>query len=232
MRGGSGERLERAADRECISEPRDYVPTVDENSEVVAELKARARRQLRARMRSLRAAIPERARADRSARIVNRITELEEYPRASSIALFWPLEHEVDLRALDERARAEKKRVYYPVMDPAGNVFRTGFALTESADELEERCRGFAEPRPEAPRAERGDIELILVPALAVSASGYRLGYGSGFYDSVLPDFVPPAVSVAVAYEFQLLAELPALEHDVACALVVTDLRTVRVPHA
>ncbi|MFO7178646.1 MAG: 5-formyltetrahydrofolate cyclo-ligase [Pseudomonadota bacterium] len=205
---------------------------MDEHNEVVAELKARARRQLRARMRALRAAVPQRARAERSARIVGRIGELEEYQRASGVALFWPLEHEVDLRALDERARTDGKRVYYPVMDPAGDVFRTGFALTESTAELADRGRGFAEPGPQAPRAVRGEIELVVVPALAVSANGYRLGYGSGFYDSVLPEFVPPAVSVAVAYEFQLLAELPALDHDVACSLVVTDFRTVRVPKA
>ena len=44
-----------------------------------------------------------------------------------------------------------------------------------------------------------------------------------------LPDFVPPAVSVIVAYDFQLLAEIPTLPHDVACQLVVTDTRTLVV---
>jgi len=67
------------------------------------------------------------------------------------------------------------------------------------------------------------------VPALAVASSGHRLGYGSGFYDATLPDFCPPALSIVVAYDFQLLAELPVSAHDIACDIVVTDARLLRV---
>jgi 5-formyltetrahydrofolate cyclo-ligase len=47
-----------------------------------------------------------------------------------------------------------------------------------------------------------------------------------GFYDATLPDVSPPATSVIVIYDFQLLGELPELEHDVACSCVVTDRRS------
>jgi 5-formyltetrahydrofolate cyclo-ligase len=67
------------------------------------------------------------------------------------------------------------------------------------------------------------------VPALAVSSAGHRLGYGVGFDDATLPDFCPPAASLIVAFDFQLLAELPTLDHDFACDLVVTDARTLAV---
>ncbi len=67
-----------------------------------------------------------------------------------------------------------------------------------------------------------------MVPALAVTDTDHRLGYGRGFYDVTLPDFCPPALSVVVAFDFQLLAELPVLEHDVACEVVVTDARVIR----
>ena len=70
-------------------------------------------------------------------------------------------------------------------------------------------------------------VDLIVVPALAVAPTGHRLGYGGGFYDVMLPDFCPPATAVVVAFDFQLVAELPAEPHDVACALVVTDARTL-----
>jgi 5-formyltetrahydrofolate cyclo-ligase len=50
-----------------------------------------------------------------------------------------------------------------------------------------------------------------------------------GFYDVTLPDVSPPAASIIVAYDFQLLGELPELEHDVACDYVVTDRRTLSV---
>lgn len=180
-------------------------------------------------MRALRKAHPPLALAERSERIITRVRATEAYQAARSVALFWPLPGEVDLRALDAAARAEAKVVYYPVMDPIEGGFSTGFAVSESVEALELRASRFMEPPPSARRAVRAEIDLVLVPALAVGADGNRLGYGGGFYDVTLPDFVPPGVSAIVAYDFQLLAEIPSLPHDVACQLVVTDARTLVV---
>jgi 5-formyltetrahydrofolate cyclo-ligase len=197
--------------------------------EVTANLRLRVRKQIRARMRALRQAFPEARLSERSAQIEARVAALPIYRQARSIALFWPQAREVDLRSLDARARAENKLVYYPVMDPNDSGVSTGFALSASAAELCVRASRFAEPPPEARRAVRGDIDLIVVPALAVGANGHRLGYGRGFYDVTLPDFRPPATSIVVAYDFQLLMEIPELEHDVASDVVVTDSRSLVV---
>ena len=102
-------------------------------------------------------------------------------------------------------------------------MIRTGFRLTTPPSELVERGRGFHEPPPDAPEAQRGDIDLVVVPALAVAVTGHRIGYGAGYYDATLPDVRPPALAVIVAFDFQLLAELPSEADDVACDLVVTD---------
>jgi 5-formyltetrahydrofolate cyclo-ligase len=196
--------------------------------ETLLQLKTDARRQLRSRFQKLRAAFPSGARAERSQRIVDRIVQLDAYRDARAVGLFWPIAAEVDLRALDQRARADQKLIYYPVMDPGPEgVIRTGFAAVAEPAELVERGNRFAEPPPESRRAGRGEIELIIVPALAVTDHGHRLGYGRGFYDVTLPDFCPPAKSIVVAFDFQLLAELPLLEHDVPCSLVVTDARFI-----
>jgi len=186
-----------------------------------------ARKQIRTRMRTLRDAFPRAALEARSERIVDRVAALPAYERARALALFFPLAGEVDLRPLDARARAEGKRVYYPFMEPRQTGFVTGLARVEDLAELADRGRRFLEPPPEAPRAARGEVDLIVVPALAVSSTGHRLGYGMGFYDATLPDFCPPALAVVVAYDFQLLAELPSLDHDVAGDHVVTDVRTL-----
>jgi len=196
-----------------------------ENPETLAELTRLARKQLRARARAVRAAYPEAALLERSRRIVERVLSLPEFEAAQSIALFWPLPREVDLREVDGAARSRGKRVYYPVMDRHADGVRTGMALSAASTELADRGSRFAEPPPSAPRAERGAIDLLFVPALAVALNGHRLGYGAGFYDATLPDFCPPAKSVVVAYDFQLLAELPHLAHDVACDFIVTDHR-------
>jgi 5-formyltetrahydrofolate cyclo-ligase len=205
------------------------------DSTTMSELTERAKQQLRARMRGLRGAYPRPALAEASRRIVQSIVDRPEFARAGGVGLFWPLleRGEVDTRSLLAQALERGKRVYYPCMEPTRpDGFETGFGLTLSEAELADRGQRFWEPQPGAPRASRHDIDLLVVPALAVAANGHRLGYGSGFYDATLGDHRPPALAIVVAYEFQLLAELPATEHDVACDLVITEKRVIEVAHS
>jgi 5-formyltetrahydrofolate cyclo-ligase len=197
----------------------------------VAELAEAAKQELRRRMRALRMAHPAPALKIRNSALVTRASALDAFVRARSVALFLPIEDrkEVDLRELDAEARRQGKRVYYPFLEPRGEAMVSGLRLTQSLTDLAERGRRFYEPLPDAPEATRGDVDLLFVPALAVAASGHRLGYGAGFYDSLLPDVCPPGVAVAVAYDFQLLAELPTLPHDQPCDWLVTDARSFAV---
>jgi len=200
---------------------------------LVAEIGARAKVLLRKRMKALRGAYPAPALADKSAKLVTRVAELPAFQAARSVALFWPLldKHEVDVRALDALSRAANKTVYYPGFTrSAEGVLSTDLRRTESVADLAARGQRFEEPPADAPAAGRGDVDLIVVPALAVALSGHRLGFGAGFYDSMLPDFCPPAVAVVVAFDFQLLAELPVEPHDIACDFIVTEARGVAVP--
>lgn len=200
----------------------------------VSQLAEAAKLELRKRMRAVRTAHPAEALRIRSRALVARALTLPAFAAARSVALFFPMEDrkEVDLRELDAEARRLGKRVYYPFLEPRGAAMVSGLRLTSSLDDLAERGRRFHEPPPDAPLAARGDVDLLFVPALAVAPSGHRLGYGAGFYDSLLPDVCPPAKAVAVAYDFQLLVELPTLPHDVACDLVLTDTRSLEAASA
>jgi|SoiMethySBSTD1v2_1073268.scaffolds.fasta_scaffold04581_4 5-formyltetrahydrofolate cyclo-ligase len=205
---------------------------VEPDAELLAALGPRAKRQIRQRMRSLRSALPPASAAARSEAIVARLMGLPEFAAARGIGLFWPMQskNEVDLRPLDAAARERGIKVYYPFLAAVGNTVRTGFRRVDDVGSLEPRGSGFAEPGPECPEARRGDIDWIVVPALAVDASGYRIGYGKGFYDATLPDFVPPARAAAVAFGFQLVGEVPREAHDVGCDVVVTDEAVLEIP--
>lgn len=177
-------------------------------------------------MRATRRALLPSAVAARSARIVEALSQLPPLQQARAVGLFWPraAHGEVDLRPLDSSLRERGVAVYYPFMDAKGQgAFSTGFRLVERVEQLQPRGRGFAEPAPDARTAVAGELDVVIVPALAASPDGHRLGFGSGFYDVTLPDFRPPALAVIVVFSFQMLAELPSLEHDVACDVIVTD---------
>src|SRR5262249_38721113 len=158
---------------------------------------------LRKRARALRNTIPPASIAERSARIAALLEALPAVAAASAIALFWPIEgrNEVDLTALDARLRAAKKRLFYPSIEPESRAMPSRRVGDPAS--LEERGLGFREPDPGAEEA--AALDVIVVPALQVDASGHRIGYGAGFYDRTLPRFCPPARSIAVAFGFQLI---------------------------
>jgi 5-formyltetrahydrofolate cyclo-ligase len=199
------------------------------DAETLADLKFRAKKQLRTRLRGLRAAYPEAVLALASARIVESVLALPQFQSAQSVGSFWPMadRREVDVRPLADAVLTANKRLYFPFLTPKEGGFSTGFRRVSSVSELAERGARFFEPPTEARSAERGEIDLLVVPALGASATGHRLGYGSGFYDATLPDFCPPALAVVVVFDFQLLGELPVTDNDVASHVVVTDRRVL-----
>lgn len=184
----------------------------------------RAKAELRKRLRGLRNTTPASACAERSSRIVAHLAAHEAIARAARVALFWPIleRHEVDLRALDATLRARGVVIAYPSIDPDSREMT--FRVAEPTA-LEERGLGFSEPPYDAPVPEA--LDAIVVPALAVAPTGHRLGYGAGFYDRTLPRWAPPAITLAVAYDFQLLAEVPVTTGDVPVRFVVTDARVL-----
>lgn len=68
-------------------------------------------------------------------------------------------------------------------------------------------------------------LELIVVPAVAYDEKGNRLGRGKGFYDRLLS--TTAAAKIGVAYEFQLLDDIPTEPHDVPMDMVITQTRSI-----
>ena len=188
-------------------------------------IRLKVKAELRKRLRGVRKTTPLEACEARSAALVARLEAHPAVVSARSIALFWPIvsKHEVDLRALDTRLRARGVRIAYPAIDADTNVMTLRFV--DAIAQLEEKGFGFSEPAPDAPEATA--LDVVIVPAIAVDPTGHRIGYGAGYYDRTLPRYAPPAVSIVVAFDWQLVAEVPFMPDDVRCQSVVTDTRTI-----
>jgi 5-formyltetrahydrofolate cyclo-ligase len=190
------------------------------------EIARRAKRQIRARMKALRQSYPASALSQRSAQICERLSELEVFQNARSVAFFWPLieRGEVDVRPLFHASLERGVKAFFPFMDrmSEGRTL-TGFRQVNSESELSVRAQSFHEPPEGRPAAVPGDVDLVIVPALAADTRGHRTGYGAGYYDATLRDVAPPAKVVIVVYGFQLMAELPTEAHDIPADYVVTE---------
>jgi len=200
---------------------------IDIDPELEKVLRLRAKAELRKRARALRNTFPQASILERSGSIQRALEALPEVAAASRVALFFPIEgrNEVDLVDLDGRLRSRGARVAYPSIDQDTRVMTFRYVTDPQA--MEERGVGFREPDPGDEEAT--ELDVIVVPALQFDPRGHRIGYGAGYYDRTLPRFCPPACAVGVAFDFQLIAEVPVTEGDVPLPVVVTDTRVLRV---
>lgn len=184
-------------------------------------LGAYAKRELRARMQSLRSVLPNSARAERSARACQALVSLPEFASVRTLAGYVAMRQELDVGAALSAAVAAGKRALLPRIGDDGLTFH----IHVPGEALEENAWGVLEPRADAEQVAIADIDLLLVPALAIDLRGQRLGYGKSFYDRVLRQ--ARGLSVGVIYDFQLLSEVPAEAHDVAVQRIVTDRQSL-----
>ena len=195
----------------------------EETERLESQLRQRAKMALRSRMRAVRGALPDSACDARSKKIDARLWELTELERASTVLAFGSIGNEVRTRACMESAWAKGKRVGLPRV--VGDELL--LHLVEPGTALAKGSYSVPEPAEDAPRLEPMDVDFALIPALAVDSRGYRIGYGAGYYDRLIP-LLKRACTCAVAYDFQLISEVPELPFDVAVDLVVTDERVIR----
>jgi 5-formyltetrahydrofolate cyclo-ligase len=66
-------------------------------------------------------------------------------------------------------------------------------------------------------------LDLVMVPGVAFTREGARMGHGKGYYDKLLEHARPDAPLVALAFECQLFPEIPTQEHDVFMDKVITE---------
>lgn len=180
--------------------------------------------ELRKRMRSVRGVLPSETRAARSRSIVERLQALPAFQSARTIAAFVAMKGEVDVGPLLVLARALGKTVLLPRVDAERNelalhVFAEDDPLTASGF-------GVPEPRPDAAVVAPHDVDFVIVPGLVFDERGHRIGYGGGYYDRLLPR-LPRALTVGVAFDFQLVPEVPNTPGDAPVALIVTDARVL-----
>ena len=110
------------------------------------------------------------------------------------------------------------KRIYYPRV--CGDEM--SFYRVRSLDELNCGSFNINEPDMTDEYTEADGRALMIVPGLGFSDTGYRIGYGKGFYDRYLSEH-SVAVAVGIAFKEQVYEEIPHEEYDVKMDLIVTD---------
>lgn len=177
------------------------------------------RREVLARRDDLRA--QERSRL--SAAILERVIALPEVRDARTVMAFWSFGSEVDTGPLLARLDAAGKEICLPRIRD-GEVLAVGY---RPGDPVRPTPFGAMEPAA-GPIVEPETIDVVVTPGVAFDRRGGRVGYGGGYYDRLLARIRPDASSVAIAFELQVVDEVPMGNLDRRVEAIVTEHEVIR----
>lgn len=165
---------------------------------------------------ALRKEIREKKRAMTEAEIVAKSEALgalflasDAYRQAKTIYGYLPYNQEVRTTAMLQQALADGKRVAVPKC--YGEEMR--FIYLDDLSQVEKGYCNIPEPISDGPVAD-DPTALVLMPGLAFTKEGLRMGYGGGFYDKFLAA-EPNHPTLALCYDFQMVSYIPTEEYDV-----------------
>jgi 5-formyltetrahydrofolate cyclo-ligase len=163
----------------------------------------------------------------KSAAIWERLSVLGEFATAARSLIYVSKAAEVDTRGLIQQLLAMGRQVCVPWYNGATEQY-VASELRDFALDLMTGQFGIMEPKPEAVRPVNGDqIDVALVPGLAFDETGNRLGRGMGYFDRILRDL--RGTKIGLAYDFQVLSEVPTEVRDSSMDFIVTEKRVIKI---
>ena len=172
--------------------------------------------ELRRKLLEKRRSLSESVRRKKSRSILNKLLSEKAFINSDRVALYFPIDGEVDTLEIFKKCIDLEKKVFLPKTQGS----RLVFLRTKNLEELVSGPFNIPEPASHVERAE--ELDLILVPGIGFDFSGNRIGYGKGFYDRFLKD-VSRRISFALAYRFQVLESVPAFKTDVRAGHIITE---------
>ena len=187
-----------------------------------AERKSLLRQKLRRELQQM----PAEARAQDSARIRQTLTAQPFWKEAPGIVAFVPMQTEPDIWPAVQAAAMEGRRICLPRYHAPTDRYLPA-VVTDLEKDLQAGVHGILEPSERCPIGNVMPLDLILVPGIGFTPSGGRLGRGRGYYDRMLADL--SGVRCGVAFDLQLISELPLEPHDARLDHLVTPSLCVSI---
>lgn len=169
---------------------------------------------LRKQMKTLRKEAQSEQKAEK---IAENLYKVKEFLQVNSYFIYNSFGAEVPTMPVIKKLLAEGKRVYLPRVENSDMV-----AVCYQQDvPMSESNYGIFEPTGEA---YEGNIDVVILPLLAATKEGDRLGYGGGYYDRYLAKH-PQSLKIGISYDEQIVENVYAQSHDIKLDMLITDKR-------
>ncbi len=193
------------------------------NAESAPEDKLRsAKKALRARVIARRDALDAETRRRDSQIITAKLLALRAYRAAGVVCAYASFGSEFDSAAFCSDVIAAGKRLLLPRIHREARILELR-DVKSLGNDLVAGFWGIREPAERCPIVPSSAVEFLLVPGVAFTATGERLGYGGGFYDRLLSGLNAKTPRVAAAFSVQIVDDLPAGPRDQRVHRVVTE---------
>lgn len=180
--------------------------------------------QLYNRMMATRSELKAEFVKDASNAIQKRVLLMEQFRVALRVGLYAPFDNEVRTDFLFTEGDKNRKELYFPAVDEKHGRLMY-FRITDLKD-LKPGYAGIYEPTGTIRKLrDVNTLETLIVPGVAFDLHGGRLGFGKGFYDRCLLEF--RGKRVALAYEFQIVPELPTAVRGQKVDWIFTESRVI-----
>ncbi len=182
---------------------------------------------IRKKILSIRELLPQDEAKERSKLIFQNLKKLNVFNNASVVHTYVSAKkNEVDTIEIINHLLSSGKRVIVPVVDKKSK--KLIHSELKSLSELKKSTFGLLEPEV-IREVSIEEIDIVLVPAIAVDKNGNRIGFGGGYYDKFLKQIYCP--KVALVYDFQVIDEIEPEPSDVPVDFIITESDIIEVKH-
>lgn len=159
--------------------------------------------------------------------IIDSLTKLSIYRESKNVMLYLSFGNEVDSYRLIERCHRDGKKTIVPVCKKEG-VRIIPSELIDVEEELKQSKFGYMEPKEEFIRPlDLEEIDIIIIPGISFDKRCYRIGYGAGYYDRFLAKSNYRIPTIGVAFDFQIIDNVPVEDFDIPLDYIITEKRII-----
>jgi 5-formyltetrahydrofolate cyclo-ligase len=177
------------------------------------------KRKLRNQYKQYRLALPADVKADYDKKICEALVQLVSFKYSDTILMYAPLEGEIDVMPIAERALELGKRVAFPrcIEEPRNLDFK----YVSSLDELKSGSYSIAEPTEDMESVTDLSRSICIIPGIVFDKDGYRVGYGKGYYDRFLAAY--DGTKFGLAYSECILDSVPRGRFDRHVDILISE---------
>lgn len=186
---------------------------------IMKDIKVKLRKIILAKVKNLK----EEERQRKSLLIKNKLFKLSVFKKAKTVMFYMSKDGEVDTIPMIKEAIQKGKKVVVPITLTSEKELAVSL-ISGNERELEIGPWGVKQPKKTYLRPiNLENIDLVVVPGLAFDSKNNRLGRGGGYYDCFLKKLPESISTVGLAFDFQIVKNLPTASHDVKVQTLLTS---------